>query len=298
MNATATRPDVYSTITNKIVARMEQGELPWARPWNAQHAAGSITRPLRHNGECYHGVNVLVLWLTAEERGYHCPLWLTFNQAKDLGGFVRKGEKGTPVVYASSFIKKEVDEATGEEAEEQIPFLKSYTVFNALQIDGLSKHYYAMKEQPKNLAERLVDVEAFVANTKAEIRHGGDRAFYASNADYMQMPQYECFRDRESYYATLSHELTHWTGNQKRLGRDLSKSRFGSEGYAVEELIAELGSAFLCADLGITIEPRADHASYLLNWIKILKADKRAIFTAANQAEKATAFLYELQPKS
>jgi antirestriction protein ArdC len=298
MNATATRPDVYATITNKIVARMEQGELPWARPWNAQHQSGSITRPLRYNGECYHGVNVLVLWLTAEERGYHCPLWLTFNQAKDLGGFVRKGEKGTPVVYASTFNKKEIDEATGQETEEQIPFLKSYTVFNALQIDGLPKHYYTMKEQPKNLAERLADVEDFVAKTKADIRHGGDRAYYASTADYIQMPPYECFRDRESFYATLSHELTHWSGNSKRLDRDLSKSRFGSEGYAVEELVAELGSAFLCADLGITAEPRADHASYLQNWIKVLKDDKKAIFTAAAQAEKAVAYLHGLQPRS
>lgn len=298
MNATCTRPDVYATITNKIVARMEQGEQPWFRPWNAQHAAGSVTRPLRYNGESYHGVNVLMLWLTAEERGYHCPLWLTFNQAKDLGGFVRKGEKGTPVVYASTFNKKEVDTDTGEESEEKIPFLKSYSVFNALQIDGLPKHYYAMKEQPKNLAERLADVEAFVAQTKAEIRHGGNQACYVPTSDYVQMPPYECFRDRESFYAVLSHELTHWTGNQKRIDRDLSKSRFGSEGYAVEELIAELGSAFLCSDLGITVEPRADHAGYLQNWIKVLKDDKKAIFTAAAQAEKAIAFLHGLQSQA
>lgn len=297
MTVSVTRPDVYATITNKIVAKMEQGVLPWFKPWNAQHAAGTITRPLRYNGESYHGVNVLVLWLTAEERGYTNPLWLTFNQAKQLGGFVRKGEKGTTVVYANTFNKKEVDEATGEETEERIPFLKTHVVFSAEQIVGLPGHYYAMKEQPKNLAERLADVETFVANTKAEIRHGGDKAYYAPSSDYVQMPPYECFRDRESFYSTLFHELSHWTGSQKRLDRNLNKSRFGSEGYALEELIAELGSAFLCTDLGITAEPRADHAAYLLNWIKVLKDDKKAIFTAAAMAEKAVAYLHGLQLK-
>ncbi|MFO0812106.1 MAG: zincin-like metallopeptidase domain-containing protein [Gemmatales bacterium] len=297
MTATVSRPDVYATITNKILAKMEQGELPWCKPWNAQHAAGSTTRPLRYNGECYHGVNVLILWLTAEERSYHCPLWITFNQAKELGGFVKKGEKGTPVVYANTFTKKETDEATGEESEEKIPFLKSYTVFNALQVEGLPEHYYAMKEQPKNLAERLGDVEAFVAHTKAEIRHGGNKAFYLPSTDYVQMPPYECFRDREFYYSTLSHELTHWSGSDKRLKRELNKSRFGDETYAVEELIAELGAAFLCADFGIATEPRADHAAYLQNWLKVLKNDKKAIFTAAALAEKAVAYLHGLQPK-
>lgn len=295
MSATTTRQDVHATITSKIISKMEQGKLPWFKPWNAEHAAGSISRPLRYNGESYHGVNVLMLWLTAEERGYHCPLWITFNQAKELGGHVRKGEKGTTVVYANQFTKRETDQATGEETEEKIPFLKSYTVFNALQVEGLPNHYYAMKEQAKNLAERLADVELFVAKTKANIQHGGNRACYLPCADCVQMPAYENFKDREAYYGTLCHELTHWTGNANRLDRNLTKSRFGDDGYAIEELVAELGSAFLAADMGIASEPRMDHAAYLQNWIKVLKDDKKAIFTAAATAEKAVTFLHSLQ---
>jgi antirestriction protein ArdC len=295
MTAIANRPDVYATITNKIVAKMEQGELPWFKPWSVKHAAGSITRPLRYNGEQYHGINILNLWLAADERGYHCPLWLTFNQAKQLGGFVKKGEKGTPVVYASKFTKTETDATTGEVFEDEIPFLRQYIVFNGLQIENLPAHYYAMKKQAKNTAERLADVEAFIAKTKAEIRHGGNKPCYHPSADYVQMPPYEYFRDREAYYSTLSHELCHWSGNDNRLKRELNKSRFGYEAYAVEELIAELGASFLAADLGLAAEPRADHAAYLQNWLKVLKNDKKAIFTAAAQAEKAVAYLHGLQ---
>lgn len=296
MNATATRPDVYATVTNKITAAMEQGIQPWFCPWNARHAAGSISRPLRHNGQPYSGVNVIQLWATGFERGYSSPLWLTFNQAREMDAFVRKGEKGSLVVYASTFTKKKNDEKTGEEIEEQIPFMKGYTVFNSEQIDGLPDHFYALAEQPKNLAERLESAERFYAATRADIKHGGNRAFYSLDTDYVQMPPYECFRDRESYYATLSHEMAHWTRHQSRLDRDLGRKRFGDEGYAMEELVAELSSAFLSADLGITAEPRADHAGYLQSWLKVLKNDKKAIFSAAAMAEKAVAYLHGLQP--
>jgi antirestriction protein ArdC len=294
---TAPRPDIYATITDKIVAQLEAGVRPWQCPWNAKHAAGSISRPLRNNGMPYQGINVLVLWLTAFERGYICPLWLTFNQARELGGFVKKGEKGTQIVYANSFEKTETDAATGEEKKEKIPFLKAYTVFNAEQVEGLPGHYYARQDPPRNLSERLDQAEAFFAATKADIRHGGNRAYYSPKEDYIQMPPYDSFESRKKYYATLSHESIHYTKAPARLDRSFDSKRFGDEGYAIEELVAELGSAFLCADLGIVPEVMPEHAAYLDSWLKVLKQDKKAIFTAASHASRAVEFLHSLQPK-
>lgn len=293
---TTGRTDVYATITNRIVEQLEAGARPWHRPWNAKHKAGSISRPLRNNGQPYQGVNVLVLWLTAFEKGYSCPLWLTFNQAREAGGCVKKGEKGTQVVYANSFEKKETDAATGEETVERIPFLKSYTAFNAEQVEGLPGHYYALAESPRNLAERLQHAEAFFANMKAKTEHGGNRAFYSPATDHIQLPPYESFEDRESYYSTRAHESIHWTKTAPRMNRDFGGKRFGDDGYSMEELVAELGAAFLCADLGITAEVREDHASYLDSWLKVLKADSKAIFTAASQASRAVEYLHGLQP--
>jgi antirestriction protein ArdC len=291
----STRTDIYSQVTNRIVEELERGVRPWFKPWNAEHAAGRITRPLRHNGTPYQGINILMLWASAELAGFHCPYWLTFQQAKQLGGFVKKGEHGSPVVYASTFNKNETTDE-GAEVEAEIPFLKQYTVFNACQIEGLPEHFYALAEPPKEKMERIAQAEAFFANTRAEIRTGGNKAFYALAADYVQMPPFECFRDAESQAATLAHELTHWTRHPSRLDRDLGRKRFGDAGYAMEELVAELGSAFLCADLAITPGIRQDHASYLANWLQVLKDDKRAIFTAASHASKAVEFLHGLQP--
>jgi antirestriction protein ArdC len=291
------REDLYTTITGTIVAQLEAGCRPWHQPWNAAHAAGGISRPLRCTGQPYNGVNVLVLWLTAFEKGYTCPLWLTFQQAKELGGHVKKGEKGTIVVYANTFEKKGKDEETGEETTERIPFLKSYTVFNGEQTEGLPGHYYARAVTPRNLAERLEHAEAFFARTKADTRHGGNRAYYSPSGDFIQLPPYDSFENRESYYATRAHESIHWTGHEERLTRSFDSKRFGDDGYAMEELCAELGAAFLCADLGITPEVLSEHASYLATWLKVLKADKRAIFTAASHASKAAEYLHTFQPQ-
>jgi antirestriction protein ArdC len=216
------------------------------------------------------------------------------NQSEDEE-FVKKGEKGAMVVYASSFEKKENDEATGEEVSERIPFLKSYTVFNAEQTEGLPGHYYALAEAKRNLADRLAQAECFFKNTKAEIRHGGNKAFYSPKGNFIQLPPYASFESRELYYATCSHESIHWTSHEKRLSRSFDSKRFGDDGYAMEELVAELGSAFLCADLGITPEVMPEHAAYLSAWLKILKTDKKAIFTAASHASRATDFLHTLQ---
>lgn len=207
------RTDVYTRVTNQIIEELERGVRPWLKPWNAEHAAGRITRPLRHNGEKYSGINILTLWMSAELQGYSCPFWMTFQQAKELGGFVKKGEHGSPVVYASTFKKKEQAE-TGEEIEAEIPFLKEYTVFNASQCEGLPEKYYTLAEPKEQVPERIDRADQFFAHTKAEIRIGGNQAFYAIGSDHVQMPPIETFRDAESHAATLAHELTHWTRHE------------------------------------------------------------------------------------
>jgi antirestriction protein ArdC len=290
--------DVYSRITGKIIADLEQGVRPWLKPWNAEHAAGRITRPLRHNGIPYRGINVVMLWSASVTKGYACPLWLTFKQALELGGNVRKGESGELVVFANSITRTETD-AKGEETEREIPFLKGYTVFNAEQCEGLPAQYSA-KAVPPALTplQRCEAADRFFAATGAEIRHGGTRAYYAEGPDYVQMPPFETFRDAESHAATLAHELTHWTKHDKRLARDFGRVIHGDEGYAKEELVAELGSAFLAADIGITPEVREDHAAYIASWLKVLKNDKRFIFTAAAHAQRAVDYLHGLQPQA
>lgn len=285
-----TRQDIYSRITNQIVAALEQGVKPWTQPWNATHAAGPVSRPLRHNCQPYAGINILTLWASAMERHYAAPMWMTFKQAVELGGHVRKGEKGSPVVYADKMVKTEESES-GQDEERIIPFLKAYTVFNIEQIDDLPGHYYALAKSDPNPDERDARAEAFFAATGADIRHSGSSAFYVPSQDFIQMPAFEAFRDAEGYYATLAHECTHWTRHVSRLDRDLGRKRFGDEGYAREELVAELGAAFLCADLGLALEDRADHASYIGSWLRVLKDDKRAIFSAAAHAQRAIDYL-------
>jgi len=293
--ARSSRADVYSRVTNHIIDELERGVLPWLKPWNAEHAAGRITRPLRHNGVPYNGVNVLMLWAAAELQGYACPFWLTFQQAKELGGHVKKGEHGSPVVYASTFKKTETAD-DGQQVESEIPFLREYTVFNAEQCEDLPRHFYQLSDPPKETLQRIDAAERFFAATGADVRHGGNRAFYTMATDHVQMPPFECFRDAESYCATLAHELTHWTRHPSRLNREFGRKRWGDEGYAVEELVAELGAAFLCADLQIAAEPRPDHASYLHSWLTVLKQDKRAIFSAASHASRAVEYLHSRQP--
>ena len=287
------RTDVYTRVTNKIIADLEQGVRTWIKPWNAEHAAGRITRPLRQSGTPYRGVNVLLLWCEAVDKGFNAPIWMTFRQAQELGANVRKGEHGSLVVYADRFTKTETDD-NGAAIEREIPFMKGYTVFNVDQIDGLPARYTANGDEPREPMARIEHADEFFAATGATVRHGGNRAFYAPSPDLVQMPPRESFRDAESYCATVAHELTHWTGHPSRLARDLT-NRFGSNAYAAEELIAEMGSAFLCADLGITPEVRKDHAAYLASWLQVLKTDSRAIFTAAAQAQRGVDYLYSLQ---
>jgi antirestriction protein ArdC len=289
------RTDVYEKITNQIVAELEKGVRPWHKPWNAEHAVGRITRPLRANGIPYQGINVLMLWSAAMEKGYAAPIWMTFKQALELKACVRKGEHGSLVVYADKIIRTETDTDTGEESEQAIPFMKGYTVFNVEQVDGLPEYFYAKPAPRAETVQRIAHAETFFAATGVTVRHRGNRAFYSPSSDHVQMPPFESFRDAESYYATLAHEGTHWTRHPSRLDRDFGRKRLGDEGYAIEELVAELGSAFLCADLELTPEVREDHASYIASWIKVLKNDTRAVFSAASQAQRAADFLHGFQ---
>ena len=293
---TESRQDVYTRITSAIVAELEKGTRPWTRPWSAEHAAGRITRPLRHNGQPYSGINILSLWASASVQGFAAPIWMTYRQAAELGAHVRRGETGSPVVYANALIRTEQDAATGDDVERAIHFLKGYTVFNLEQIEGLPARFHVPADRPRlDPSTRIERADRFFAATGAELSHGGSRAFYRPSTDSIVLPVFEAFRNAESYYSTLAHETTHWTSHESRLSRDFGSRRFGSESYAVEELVAELGAAFLCADLDLALELREDHASYIANWLKVLKDDSRAIFTAASHAQRAVDFLYGLQ---
>jgi antirestriction protein ArdC len=290
------KQDVYERVTAKIVANLEQGVRPWMKPWNAEHAAGRITRPLRANGIPYRGINIVMLWMEAMEKGYAAPIWMTFKQALELGAHVRKGEKGSLVVYADTITRTEVDKDSGQESEAVIQFMKGYTVFNVEQIDGLPPQYHAKAQEPQlDPIQRIARAEAFFAATGVQVIHGGTMACYSVTHDHIRMPPFETFRDAESYYATLGHEQIHATRHSSRLDRDFGRKRWGDEGYAIEELVAELGAAFVCADLALTPEVRDDHASYVYSWLKVLKDDKRAVFTASAYAQKAADYLSGLQ---
>lgn len=293
------KKDVYERITEKIIIELENGVLPWVQPWQAGHAAGAVSRPLRSVGIPYRGINVLMLWLTALERNYDCPIWMTYKQAQELGGQVRKGEKGTLVVYASSYNKVSKNDE-GEDVEEAIRFMKGYTVFNAEQVDQLPPHFYARVEPiHKTPLERKTHLEQFFAATGAEIRHGGSRAFYRITDDYIQMPELQSFQSIEGYYATAAHELTHWTGHKSRLDRNLIPETAVNyfKDKAMEELVAEIGASFLCVDFGIAPEPRPNQVAYINSWLGALQQDKKAIFRAASHAQRAVDYLQGLQPK-
>jgi antirestriction protein ArdC len=238
-----------------------------------------------------------MLWAAATEAGYSSACWMTFRQAHELGAHVRKGEKGSVVVYAGTISRVEDEEEVGEEAK-QIPFLKSYAVFNAEPIEGLPEQYQVKREPVIDPLQRIAHADQFFAATGADIRYGGHRAYYNAGSDHVQMPLFESFRSPEAHAATLAHEIVHWTKREDRLNRDFGRKKWGDEGYAREELVAELGAAFLCADLALTPEPGADHAAYIQNWLKVLKEDKRAIFSAAAHAQRAVEFLHGLQSSS
>lgn len=293
--------DVYRAITEKIIAAMEAGAPEYHMPWHRSQA--SLTRPINAvTKKPYRGVNVLSLWADAMFRDYKRGYWATYRQWRSLGAQVRKDSRGSIIV----FLKREAVEVqtqaeAAKDAEEDSEEPKSRLiaraswVFNADQVDG----WASPEAPPPNKAEVLASVETFVVATKAMIKHGGDHCCYSPLADTIQMVEREYFVDTEwssateAYYATLLHELVHWTGHARRLNREL-RSRFGDDFYAMEELIAELGAAFLCADLGITNEPREDHAAYMRSWLYVLKQDRKALFTAGSKASAAAEYLAAL----
>lgn len=289
--------DIYQEITDQIIRELEKGVRPWRKPWSASHMEGRVALPLRHNGIPYRGVNILSLWMAALAKGYSAPIWMTFKQAVDLGGGVRKGEKGSLTVYADSITRTETSAQSGEETQHEIHYMKGYTVFNVEQIDGLPGQYYSRPAPKFEPLPRIAHAEAFFAATRADIRNGGNDAYYAIGADYIQMPPFDAFETPEAYYASLAHECTHWTRHPSRLDRNFGQKRHGDDGYATEELVAELGAAFLCASLELSPELRTGHASYIDHWLTALKADKRAIFSAASHAQRAADFLHGLQVK-
>lgn len=290
--ADPSRPDVFSRITQTIITQLEVGVRPWTQPWTA---SASVSRPLRHDGTPYNGVNVVLLWAEAAGRGYSRSTWMTFRQALTLGAHVRKGERGATVVYANQIVREFADDGD-EAAEQRIPFLKPYTVFNVDQIEGLPDRYGEPEVIVVNPDERIARIDAFFGNCGTEIRDGGGCAFYAPGPDHVRMPPFECFETADAYYSTLAHEMTHWTRHPSRLDRDFGRRRFGDQGYAREELVAELGAAFLCADLGLALEPREDHAAYIASWLQVLRDDRRFIVSAASHAQKAVDYLKSLQP--
>lgn len=285
------RGSLYQHVTDKIIAELEQGRVPWVQPWGKVKAGVGLPKNAATDRR-YSGINILILWGAVIEKGFAAQHWLTFRQALDLGGNVRKGEHGTTVFYADRFIPKaeiERAERDGDEPE-AVPFLKRFTVFNVAQCDGLER----LQGEPEPLPAREIvpQAEALIAATGADIRIGGDRAFYAPNGDYIQLPPQPAFFEQINFYRTCFHELSHWSGASHRLNRDLS-GRFGSKAYGQEELVAEMASAFLCASLRIV--PTVRHADYLGAWLEILREDNRAIFRAASLASKAADFILAFQ---
>ena len=282
------KPSLYQEVTNRIIAELEQGRVPWVQPWGRAKAGLGLPKNAA-TGRQYSGVNILILWGAVIEKGFTSQHWLTFRQSLDLGGNVRKGERGTTVCYADRFIPKAEIERAAKDGDkpEAVPFLKRFSVFNIAQCDGLPER---MQSEPEPMPEREIipHAEALIAATGADFRIGGNRAFYVPSEDYIQVPPQPAFFDQINFYRTCYHELSHWSGAAHRLARDLSGS-FGSNFYGREELVAEMSSAFICATLGIV--PTVRHADYLGSWLEILHDDNRAIFRVASQASKAADFI-------
>jgi len=290
------RACLYDEITTKIIAELGAGRVPWVQPWGTAAARAPLAMPKNAaTGRGYSGVNVLILWGAVIEHGFPGQSWCTFRQALSLGGNVRKGERGTTVVYADRFIpddEKKRARETGEEAQ-AIPFLKRFTVFNTAQCEGLPDDVAVTARPPlPGLIEPRV--EALIKATGIDFRIGGNRAFYAPAHDYVMVPPPQAFFEPINWHRTALHECSHAVGHPTRLNRDLSGS-FGSKKYAFEELVAEISAAFCCASLGIV--PTVRHADYVGSWLEVLREDHRAIVRAASQASKAADYILGFLPE-
>lgn len=288
---TNTRADIYQTVTDTIIEAIENGisgkiEMPW-------HQINCIPENAK-TGNSYQGINIPLLWVYQIKKHYALPVWATYKQWAELGAQVKKGEKGAPIVFYKTF---EVEGENEGDDPQTHRFMRHSIVFNAEQVEGYD---VSVELEAPALIENIGAADRLVKETGADIRHEGGQAFYMPSMDYIAIPPREMFRDTaasratENYYSTLFHELTHWTGAKHRLDR-LNNDKFGGKDYAFEELIAELGAAMCCASTGVTSSPREDHARYIHNWLKALKSDKRFIFAAASQAQKAVDFLFSQQ---
>jgi antirestriction protein ArdC len=284
-NTATSTPNVYERVTAAIVNAIETGAGTYRMPWVVRQDKGFSPVSVG-SAKPYRGVNVLVLWSQSQSKGYSSSLWGTYRQWADLGAQVRKGERGSPVVYWGT-LGRDAEQSDESDGRSRL-FAKGYTVFNADQVDGLRM---PKRFEPKlSHNQRIARAEEFFAPL-AQVRDGGNRAFYRPDTpEAVYMPGFDQFPEVHGYYSTLAHETSHWTSHESRCNRELGK-RFGDDAYAVEELIAELGSAFTMAHLELETTPRLDHAQYIASWLKVLKADARAIFTAASKAQQATDWL-------
>lgn len=280
-----TNNEIVSELTESLIAQIEAGTAPWLCPWSRDPM--QLPRNAR-TGREYSGVNVLILWSTAIEREYHDSRWLTFKQALDLGGNVRRGEKGTRVAFWR-FVTREEVRADGTKTEKRIPIARTYTVFNAEQCDGLDLEAPPALETFAHDDVAGADAARALARTVGAVVHEkGERAFYSRATDAITVPALERFRTPADFAATLVHELVHWTGAPSRCDREFG-ARFGDDAYAFEELVAEMGAAFACAHVGVRGE--LQHAEYLASWARVLRADRFALLTAARKAVEAVEYL-------
>ena len=284
------RISLYEEITCKIIAELEEGRLPWVKPWGSSNIAAPLLMPKNASTDrCYSGINILILWGAVAQFGFASQSWLTFRQALSLGGHVRKGERGITVVYADRFVpekERQVARSTGDKPQ-SIPFLKRFTVFNAEQCEDLPKNI-AVAAPPVEPGLILPEVERLIRASRADVRIGGDKAYYDVLADHVHVPPPQVFHQPIDWHRTALHELGHWAGAKRRLNRDQSGG-FGTKSYAKEELVAEMSAAFTCATLGI--QPTVRHADYIGSWLEVLREDDRAIVRAASAASKAADFL-------
>lgn len=277
--------NLHEQVTARILQSLEAGVAPWVKPWSA--TAGRNVPLNVISGKAYQGVNAILLWGNVGR--FTTPHYLTYKQALDLGGHVRKGETGFQICKVLNLIAKPKD-GTADEQGRAFTTMKFFTVFNVDQCEGLPARVFETPEfKPNNSDDRDPTIDEFIAATGANFSdNGGDRAFYAPSIDAVRMPTFESFKSAALYYSTAFHELGHWTGSAKRLDRAFGK-RFGDRAYAAEELVAELTSAFLCAEFNI--DGALQHADYIGNWISLLKDDAKAFFTAASAAQKAADYL-------
>jgi antirestriction protein ArdC len=289
------KPDVYSRVTSQIVNAIEQGVSNWRMPW---HTSGKFAfSPINVTSKKpYRGINTVCLWAAAQAKQYERGEWGTYQQWQERKAQVRKGEKATLVVFWKFANNTAETQEAGEEhtpSGSRLLFTRGYSVFNAAQVDG----YTAKPDADTTIEQRIESAEQFFHAINARVMHQGNRAFYSPADDAITLPPFAAFFTPTDYYSTRAHETGHWTAKADRCNRELGK-RFGDSAYSVEELIAELTAAFTMAHLGLSSEPRPDHAQYIASWLRVLRADKRAIFTAASKAQQAADYMIQQSGRS